>query len=118
MKTATMKLIAATAAVLLLAGCATTFKPWKLSDIEPGMEKSQIVQILGEPDRSETKDNAEYLYYTYREDLNPNSSSMMSDSNEAIEARVKEVSRTLEDVTYEVIIVDGKLVNYKELPAL
>lgn len=117
MNTATIKLMSATAALLLLAGCATTFKPWLLSDIQPGMEKSQVVQILGEPDRVEMKDGAEYLYYTYREDLSSNSSSMMSESNEAIEARVQEVSRTLEDVIYEVMLVDGKLVNYKELPA-
>lgn len=117
MNSATMKWIAACAAVLMLAGCATTFKPWKLSDVEPGMDKNSLIKMLGEPDRTESKDGAEYLYYTHREDFNANSSYAFSDSNEALETRVKEVTRTLEDVTYEIMLVDGKLVNYKELPA-
>ena len=68
-KTAAMKWVSASAAVLLLAGCATTFKPWKLSDVEEGMDRGQVVSILGAPDRTETKDGTEYLYYTYSEDL-------------------------------------------------
>lgn len=115
MKTATAKLISAGVAVLLLAGCATTFKPWKLSDIETGMEKSQVINALGEPDRSEMREGSEFLYYTYREDLNPGSANTMGTSDEAIEARVQELSRAMETYTYEVMFVDGKLVNYKEL---
>ena len=110
----TMRSIVFGAAVLLIAGCATTFKPWQLSEIQEGMETDQVEKILGAPDFTISKDGAEYLYYTYSEELSP-ISSVSLESNEGLERRVKEFDRTLKEYKYEVMMVDDKVVNYKEL---
>ncbi|MEE9369584.1 MAG: outer membrane protein assembly factor BamE [Pontiella sp.] len=110
----TMRAMAFGVAVFLIAGCATTFKPWKLSEIKEGMEKDQVHKILGAPDFVINKDGAEYLYYIYSEELSP-VSSVSLDSNEGIERRVEEFNRTLKEYKYEVMIVDNEVVNYKEL---
>jgi outer membrane protein assembly factor BamE (lipoprotein component of BamABCDE complex) len=110
----TMRAIAFGVAVFLIAGCTTTFKPWKLSEIQEGMEKDQVVQILGNPDFSLNKDGAEYLYYTYQEELSP-ISDVSLESAQGIERRVEEFNRTLNEYKYEVMIVDGRVVNYKEM---
>lgn len=78
------------------------------------MNREQVVQILGEPDYTVEKDGAEYLYYTYQEEMTP-ASEVSLDTTEGIDRRVNELNRTLEDEKYEVVIVDGKLLNYKEL---
>ncbi|MDF7808915.1 outer membrane protein assembly factor BamE [Pontiellaceae bacterium B12219] len=106
--------LAITVASLMVAGCATTFKPWKLSDVQEGMERDQVVKILGNPDYTETKNGAEYLYYSFTEDLIP-PSSISYDDPEALERRIKELNRTLDEHKYEVVLIDGKMVNYKEL---
>lgn len=64
-----IKLLATVTVLSLLAGCATTFRPWLLSDVHEGMDKVQVVQLLGTPDSTETKNGAEYLHYSFREDL-------------------------------------------------
>ena len=103
-------------ALILLAGCATTFRPWKLSEVEEGMTRTQVVQILGEPDSVETKDGSEFLYYSYREDYNP------PPPDDTLQAR--DASRRLQDQRikqglgesrYAVKMVDGKVQSYKEL---
>lgn len=109
-----MSTFSAVLALLILAGCATTFKPWSLSKVQEGMEREQVTRILGEPDYTVNKDGAEYLYYTYREDLPP-VSDVSLETNEGIERRAKAFDRTLKDYKYEVMMVDGKMVNYKEL---
>jgi len=111
----TMKsVLAAGVALLLLAGCATTFKPWKLSEIQEGMSRDQVVQILGNPDYTVNKNGAEYLYYSYQEELTPiNEGSLNNDA--AIERRVEQITNTFKDYKYEVMVVEGKVVNYKEL---
>ncbi len=110
----TIKTVLAAAVVsLLIAGCATSFKPWKLSDVKEGMDKEQIVKILGEPDYTVNTNNAEYLYYSYMEEPTPASSTL--DSPDAIDRRAEELSRTLTDSRFQVVLVDGKLINYKEL---
>lgn len=108
------RLLPTAVVVSLLMGCATTFKPWKLSDVQEGMDRDQVVKILGAPDHSVEKDGAEYLYYSYREELAP-APDVSLETAEGIDRRVEEFNRTLEDVKYEVVIVEGKLVNYKEL---
>ncbi len=110
----TIKAIAFGVAILLIAGCATTFKPWKLSDVQEGMERELVVKVLGNPDFTVDKDGAEYLYYTYQEEMTP-VSDVTLDTQEGIERRVEEFDRTLKDYKYEVMIVDGKVVNYKEI---
>lgn len=101
-------------AVLLVAGCATTFKPWQLSEIQEGMAQDQVVKILGMPDSSTTKNGAEYYYYSYKEEMTP-VSDVTLETTEGIDRRVEEFNRTLKESKYEVILVDGKLLNYKEL---
>lgn len=108
-----MSLMLATV-VLFLAGCATTFRPWKLSDVQEGMAKDEVVKILGQPDYTEERDDAEYFYYTYREEPAPAPEASM-ETNEEIERRIGQLNRTLKESKYEVMLVEGKVVNYKEL---
>lgn len=109
-----MTIISAAVGLLLIAGCATTFKPWKLSDVREGMDKSEVIGILGAPDSSETKDGAEYLYYTYREELAPRASVSL-ETAEGVDRRVDELNRTIKEYKYSVILVEGRVVSYKEL---
>jgi hypothetical protein len=112
MKTLNMTLLAAV--VLFLAGCATTFVPWKLSDVKEGMARDQVVKLLGEPDYTADKDGAQFLYYSYMEEPLPMSETTM-DSHVAMDQRANSFSRTLKDSKYEVMLIEGKVINYKEL---
>jgi outer membrane protein assembly factor BamE (lipoprotein component of BamABCDE complex) len=105
--------LAVTVASLLVAGCATTFKPWKLSEIQDGMDRDQVVKVLGAPDYTENKDGTEYLYYSFTEEPAPPSSA--SNDPAAMDRRAKELSRTLDKQKYEVVLLDGKVTSYKEL---
>ena len=100
----------------LLVGCATTFRPWKLSEVEEGMDRAQVVGILGEPDSSETKDGAEFLYYSYSEDYNPTSSDGMAFSSDHPDQlrRDRQVRKSLNEYKYSIKLVEGKVLNYKE----
>lgn len=102
--------------LLLVAGCATTFRPWSLSEIKEGMDRNQVVSILGEPDRVESKDGSEFLFYSYSED------STMPLTEEMIQAyegdrtlRRKQVTRIMKEYNYSVKMVDGKVQTYTEL---
>lgn len=77
------------------------------------MSRDQVVTILGEPDYTVDKEGSEYLYYTYMEEPVPSAS--LSVQGENLERRAEELSRTLKEVKYEVVLVDDKLINYKEL---
>ena len=102
--------------LVLLAGCATTFRPWKLSEVEKGMDKAQVVGILGEPDSSETRNGAEFLYYSYREDYNPPPAN--TDIHAAGATRTlqeQQIKRSLQEYKYVVKLVDGKVQDYREL---
>lgn len=112
----TIRYFLALAAVAAIAGCATTFRPWLLSEVHEGMSKEQVVKVLGEPDFVEMKDGTEHLHYTYREDYNPSLSADTSYEADATrELRAMEVKRSMEEYHYVVIFADGKVVNYKEL---
>jgi outer membrane protein assembly factor BamE (lipoprotein component of BamABCDE complex) len=112
MKTMSIMLLAALG--FLIAGCATTFRPWLLSEVHEGMNRGQVEKILGEPDYVESRDGAEYLYYTYREEMTPVSDAVpMSDRD--IELRVAEFEQKINDYKYVVVLVDGKVINYKEV---
>ncbi len=100
-------------ALILLAGCATTFRPWKLSEVEEGMTRTQVVQILGEPDSVETKDGSEFLHYSYREDYNPPPPDDTLQARDATNRRLQK--QGLGESRYAVKMVDGKVQSYKEL---
>lgn len=107
-----------TVVLILLAGCATTFRPWKLSEVEEGMSRNQVVEILGAPDSVETNGTAEYLLYSYSEDYNPPASSgsagtTMLDADREI--KDMQIKQSLKEYKYSVKMVDGVVQNYKEL---
>lgn len=111
-----IKQITLVATLVLLMGCATTFRPWNLSEISEGMDRAQVVQILGEPDSTEQKEGEELLYYSYREDRSP---SFQNDTIQAYEANrdieKQQIKKSLEEYKYVVTLVDGKVANYKEI---
>lgn len=80
------------------------------------MGRSRVVQILGEPDRAEFKDGAEFLYYSYSEDFN---TPLADDSTLAYEAsrelRQRQINRSLRVYKYSVKLVDGQVQTYTEL---
>lgn len=78
------------------------------------MSRDQVVGILGEPDHVEKKNGSEYLYYSYLEEPAPLGVDVVEGA-ENIERRAEEFSRTMDEVRYEVVLVDGKMINYKEL---
>ena len=93
-----------------LFGCATTFYPQELSKLKPGMNRENIVLLLGEPDSSKkTTTGGEVLVYTYREDY-------VHDSNDDSfsSLRKKQFEKSLKTDTYIVNLVDGKMVDYKK----
>lgn len=103
-------------ALVLLAGCATTFRPWKLSEVQEGMDRIQVVQILGEPDFVETKDGAEFLHYTYSEGYNP----APADNDVRLDDTIRdfrdwEIKQSVKEYKYVVKLVDGKVQSYEEL---
>ncbi len=114
----TRKYITAGVALLLLAGCATTFRPWKLSDVKEGMDKKEVVAILGQPESVEMKDGAEILHYSYSEDYNPPPAS--GAANQSIDSpermiQDQQIKRSVQEHKYTVKLVDGKVLGYKEL---
>jgi outer membrane protein assembly factor BamE (lipoprotein component of BamABCDE complex) len=111
-----LKHIVLVVALILVAGCATTFRPWMLSEIEEGMTRGQVVKILGEPDRVEARDGSEFLYYSYSEDYSP---PLSEDSGQAYDAnrelRKQQLKRNLREYKYSVKLVDGKVQTYTEI---
>lgn len=111
-----MEYITIGVALALLAGCATTFRPWKLSEVEEGMDRGKVVGILGEPDSVETKDGAEFLYYVYSENYNPPPASVDDQGYDANrEFREHQLQRSLKEYRYVVKLAGGKVLSYKEL---
>jgi len=110
------KHVVAVVSLALLAGCATTFRPWLLSEIEEGMDRAQVVRILGEPDSVEMGNGEESLHYSYSENYNP---PLADDSSHAYEAnrrfREQHARKSLKVHRYVVKLVDGKVQSYKEL---
>jgi len=111
-----MKYTLLTLSFILLLGCTTTFRPWKLSEIEQGMSREQVVNILGEPDTVTTQDGADLLHYSYRENYNPPMSSddlVASSANRSYEDQ--QVARSMKEYKYVVKLVDGQVQHYKEV---
>ncbi len=95
------------ALITLLLGCATTFRPWEFSEVKEGMDRAQVVKLFGEPDRVESKEGADFLYYSYHEDYAPA-------SEEGIQGH--QARRSMKTQNYVVKLVDGKVQSTKELP--
>ncbi len=112
-----MRYFLALGAVLVLAGCATTFRPWNLSEVTEGMDRDQVIQLLGEPDYVFLKNGAEHLRYTYQEDFTPASMPVDIAHERAINQRTQamQVERSMQVLEYDVILIDGKVLNYKEV---
>jgi hypothetical protein len=112
-----MRYFLALAAVLVLSGCATTFRPWSLSEVTEGMDRNEVEQLLGEPDYVFVKDGAEHLRYSYREDFSPSSMPLDMDHNRPIDSKRQNmrIESSLNVLEYDVIMVDGKMINYKEV---
>ena len=91
----------------LLAGCTTTFRPWEFSEVKEGMDRVQVAKLIGEPDRVESKDGAELLYYSYHRDYDPV-------SGEGIQGH--QARQSMKTRNYVVKMVDGKVQSSKELP--
>ena len=111
----TMRYSIVLASALLLAGCTTNFRPWNLSAVTEGMERDQVVQLLGPPDFVENKDGTEYLHYTYREDYNPASIYIPAGQDNDRAFRDLDSEKPFQEYEYVVILTDGKVINYKEL---
>jgi len=101
-------------ALLFLAGCSTTFKPWVLSKLSSGMTTDQVEQQLGQPDRISHKDDTVIYHYTYTEPIPLQQENIMRQDDYAALPRHNEPRLEIKTYTYEVLFVDGKLMNYKE----
>ena len=104
----TIKYISFVAVLVLLIGCATTFRPWEFSKITEGMDRVQVVKILGEPNRIESKDGAEFLYYSYHEDYDPVAGEGFQEH---------QAKRSMTTQNYVLKMVDGKVQSSEELPS-
>ncbi len=76
------------------------------------MSRQQVVNALGEPDYSMSKNDSEHLYYSYSEALNRSTSGYGTDD---FERKVEALERSFHVTQYEVVLTNGKLVSYKEL---
>lgn len=103
-------------ALFVVAGCATTFRPWNLSMIREGMDRGEVVQILGEPDFTEVREGGEAMHYTYQEDYNPSSASIpFYDTNSDMAFRDLNNGRRFRQYEYVVTLNEGKVTGYREL---
>ena len=102
---------------LLLMGCATTFRPWKLSEIQENMTKDQVVSVLGNPDSVVVTNGMEYLYYTYSTDYNPASGSdvSMDVTNPEMRWQAYQIKQSTKKERYVIKMVDGKVLSYEEI---
>tara|TARA_A200000113_G_scaffold209171_2_gene208032 strand:- start:96 stop:440 length:345 start_codon:yes stop_codon:yes gene_type:complete len=112
MKTAA---IATTLSVLLfITGCSITFKPWVLSNLTSGMTVDQVERQLGQPDRISHKDDTVIYHYTYTEPIALQQENIIRQDDYTVLPRRDEPRLEIKTYTYEVLFVDGKLMNYKE----
>jgi hypothetical protein len=113
----TMRYFLSLAVLLIFSGCATTFRPWNLSEVKEGMSRSEVEQVLGEPDYVFVKDGAEHLRYSYREDFTPSSMPVDTAHDRTIDPKTQSmrIERSLTVLEYDVILVDGRVINYKEV---
>jgi len=112
----TMKYIAIVIALIIVAGCATTFRPWNLSKIEPGMSKEQVVDILGKPSAEKQDGNVEWMEYSYTDGpiVTP-----MEGTGQNFDQQYpffeERIEREMKSYQYVVKLQDGKVVTYEEI---
>ena len=99
--------------LLLFTGCSTTFKPWTLSQLSPGMTTEQVTQKLGAPHHISQKDGSVIYHYTYTEPIPLQNEIVMQREDSVLPMRT-EPHVEINTYHYEVVLVDGKLMNYKE----
>ncbi len=89
-------------AVILVVGCATSAK--HLNELSLGMTKQQVIQILGDPDRTEAEGQEERLYYWLSE-------------SRVTEAMFGGLMRGLNlgKGQYRVTLTDGRVTSYKKV---
>ena len=111
-----IKYIVCIVVLAFLAGCTTAFRPWLLSDVKEGMDRQEVIAILGTPDSSEIQGEAEYLYYSYAEGYNPSFSDHSIEDDQAFKKmRDKEFEQSLSEYKYVVTLIDDKMQGYKEV---
>ena len=100
----------------ILAGCVTTFHPWDLSKIEPGMTKEQVIAILGKPSDVKQSGDFEWLEYTYTESpvVAPLEGSGLN-FDQKYPFFEKQIEREMQTYRYAVELQNGKVVSYKEI---
>ncbi len=89
----------------LLVGCATTIRPYTFEQVSEGMDQAQVENLIGKPDRVESKDGAEFLHYSYHEDYDPGSNSGI---------QTQQAKRSMKTRNYVIKMVDGKVETAKE----
>lgn len=102
----TKSYISALALLALLVGCTTTIRPYTFEQVTVGMDKAQVEKLIGEPDRVESKDGAEFLYYSYHEDYDPGSSGGI---------QAQQAKRSMKTNNYVIKLVDGKVETTEEM---
>jgi len=102
----TKSYISAIALLALLVGCTTTIRPYTFEQVAVGMDKAQVEKLIGEPDRIEAKDGAEFLYYSYNEDYNPTGPDGGFQTQQA--------KRSMKTRNYVIKLVDGKVATAEE----
>ena len=102
----TKSYISAIALLTLLVGCTTTIRPYTFEQVAVGMDKDQVENLIGEPDRTESKDGAEFLYYSYNEDYDPASGGGIQDQR---------AKRSMKTRNYVIKLVDGRVETTEEV---
>ncbi len=103
----TKSYISALALLALLVGCTTTIRPYTFEQVTVGMDKAQVEKLIGEPDRVESKDGAEFLYYSYHEDYDP------TGLDGGIQAQ--QAKRSMKTHNYVIKLIDGKVETAEEV---
>ena len=102
----TKSYISAIALLALLVGCATTIRPFTFEQVAVGMDKDQVENLIGEPDRVESKDGAEFLYYSYYEDYDP---------EDGRGIKTQRATRSMKTRNYVIKLVGGKVETAEEV---
>lgn len=115
MKTLNMVPLAVVAA-LVLAGCTTTFRPWKMSDIKPGMNEADVQLVLGAPDKVTNDQGVEYMHYYYSAGYNPPMTADTAIESDATrKMRDEQIKQGLKQSHYVVELKNGRVIKYEEL---
>lgn len=102
----TVNYISFIALFTLLVGCATTIRPYTFEQVTEGMDQAQVENLIGKPDRVESKDGAEFLHYSYHEDYDP------TGLNGGIQTQ--QAKRSMKTRNYVIKMVDGKVETAEE----